>query len=469
MDIKVFGAAQQVTGSCYLIDLEDKKILIDCGLVQGTAEQEKANYHSLPFPVEELNAVVLSHAHLDHSGRLPLLYKQGYRGPIYTHPATRDLCAIMLQDAAVLNERDIESQNRRRQRQHLAQLQTLYDRGDVAAVMPQFETVPYNEMKTILAGVKIRLNDAGHILGSAIIEVFISVKGLQRKIVFSGDLGHSGAPLLPDPKTVSDANLVFMESTYGNRSHRSWRATWDELGDAITEAKRNKGMILIPSFAIGRTQELLYAFKKHFTAWNLEPWSIFIDSPMAIEATKVYAKYASLYDQESQKLISKQGSPFQLDNLYLSQTASDSMKLNRLTSGAIIIAGSGMCSGGRMIHHLKHHAWQKGCHIFFIGYQAQGTLGRAIIDGAKDVNVWGEQVKVAATVHTIGGLSAHAGQRELLDWYGHFSTNPPLVLIHGEPDVMQVLADALYQKYTIHPMIPKYGAVIDLHKLTMME
>lgn len=465
MEIKICGAAQQVTGSCYLIDLEGQKVLVDCGLVQGSVEHEKMNHQPFPFNVAEIDAVVVTHAHLDHSGRLPLLYKQGYRGPIYTHPATKDLCRIMLLDAAFINGKDVEMENRRRQRKHLPEIPILYSSDDVDAIMPQFKDVAYDEMTTILPGVRIRLNDAGHIIGSAIIEVFISVKGLQRKIVFSGDLGHPGAPLLPNPKTIQDANLIFMESTYGDRLHRSWQATWNELGEAIADAKRNKGIILIPSFAIGRTQNLLYAFKKHYEAWKLGKWRIFLDSPMAIEATEVYEKYTDLYDAKSQQLMDEGGDLFTLPNLHLSRSGRDSMKLNQLTSGAIIIAGSGMCNGGRMQHHLKHHIWQKNCSIFFIGYQAAGTLGRKIVDGANEIKVWGEEIKVAAHIYTIGGLSAHADQQHLLNWYGAFSNNPPLVLIHGEPQSMQALADKIYQKYTVHPIMPTYGAVIDLHKV----
>ncbi|MEK7222941.1 MAG: MBL fold metallo-hydrolase, partial [Pseudomonadota bacterium] len=357
MDIQFLGAAREVTGSCHLVHCGDRRLLIDCGLIQGAPADEARNRAPFPFAPGNIDAVVLTHAHLDHSGRLPLLVKAGYRGPIYTHRATRDLCHIMLKDAASLNEKDAEHENRRRQRQGKRLVEPLYTRSDAEKAMRQFQVLDYDVEKKILPGMQLRLRDAGHILGSAIVELWLEEKGQRRKLVVSGDLGHAGAPILRNPEVVREADLVVLESTYGDREHRSWEDTLAELGEVFREARRSDGNILIPAFAIGRSQELIYFLKHHGREWGIDHWTIFLDSPMAIEATEVYGKHWKLFDAEAHRRRKKDGDPFTMPNLHFSRTAAQSMAINRVRSGAIIIAGSGMCDGGRIRHHFKHNLW----------------------------------------------------------------------------------------------------------------
>ncbi|NIP72712.1 MAG: MBL fold metallo-hydrolase [Gammaproteobacteria bacterium] len=462
MFLQFWGAAGEVTGSCHLVEAGGRRVLIDCGLIQGPPEREARNREAFPFDPRTVDAVILTHAHLDHSGRLPLLVKNGFSGPIYTHRATRDLCRIMLKDAAYLNEKEAQWTNRKRQRKRLPPVEPLYVTADATNAMRRFHGLPHGEVRNIVPGIKVRLRDAGHILGSSIVELWVREGGVQRKLVFSGDLGHCSAPILRDPEPVDDADLVVLESTYGDRRHRSWDATWAELGGVLRDASEAKGNILIPAFAVGRTQELLYAFGRNFEPWDLARWAIFLDSPMAIQATEIYARHSELYDAETAAAGHASDSPFHLPNLHLSRTANQSMAINRLRSGAIIIAGSGMCTGGRIKHHLKHNAWRRSTHIVFVGFQAQGTLGRALVDGAEEIQLWGETVRVAAGVHTIGGFSAHADQDGLARWYGGFADRPPVALIHGEPRGLEGLRQRLGEDYRARVSIPKEGTRIDL-------
>ncbi len=462
LELQFLGAAQEVTGSCYLLRVAGYQLLVECGLIQGTPEDEARNSQSFPFDIDSIDAVVLTHSHLDHSGRLPLLAKAGFNGPIYTHHASADLCKILLKDSGYLNEREVEWQNRKRQRKHLPLIEPLYTMADAALVMDQFVPLDYGVETEILPGVKIRLNDAGHILGSSIVEMWLSDEGVTRKLVFSGDLGHRGAPILRDPVVIKQADLVLMESTYGDRDHRSWDETWDELEQVLLNAQHDKGIIMIPSFAVGRTQELLYAFNLNYDKWQLDRWAIFLDSPMAIEATEVYSKHRELYDRETRNLQRHNGNPFALPNLHISRSADDSMAINQIRSGAIVIAGSGMCSGGRIKHHFKHNIWRRNCHVLIVGFQARGTLGRLLVDGAKQINLWGEEVSVSAKIHTIGGFSAHAGRASLLEWYGQFEGHPPLALVHGEPQAIEPLAEQVKAQGVGQLIIPKLGDRLDL-------
>ena len=461
MEIQFLGAAREVTGSCHLVRCGEQRLLIDCGLIQGAPADEARNRAPFPFNPGEIDAVVLTHAHLDHSGRLPLLVQAGFRGPIYTHRATRDLCRIMLKDAAVLNEKDAEHENRRRLRQGKRLVEPLYSRNDAEKAVRQFQALEYAAERQILPGMRVRLQDAGHILGSAIVELWLEENGQQRKLVLSGDLGHAGAPILRNPETVREADLVVLESTYGDREHRSWDATLAELGEVFHQARRDEGNILIPAFAVGRSQELLYFLKRHGKEWGIDQWTVFLDSPMAIEATEVYAKHWKLFDAETTRGRKKDGDPFSAPNLYFSRTAAQSMAINRVRTGAIIIAGSGMCTGGRIRHHFKHNLWREQCHVIFAGFQASGTLGRQLVDGAKTVKLWDENIRVAAQIHTIGGLSAHAGQSGLVNWYRNFDRRPPVALVHGESIPMETLSQQL--RALKAPMfMPKPGERLDL-------
>jgi len=461
MKLHFLGATREVTGSCYLLTRGNTRILIECGLIQGSGEHERHNADAFRFDPKDIDAVVITHAHIDHSGRLPLLVKRGYRGPIYTHRATVDLCEVMLADSAYLQEKEAEWQNEDGGADHEL-VQPLYTRDDAARTQELFRALEYGRPRGIADGVTVTLRDAGHILGSAIAELEVEENGGSRRIVFSGDLGHRGAPILKNPEVVTDADLVVMESTYGDRLHRSWEETWREMGDIISSARHERGNILIPAFTVGRTQELLYAFNQNFDEWGLGDWRIFLDSPMGITATGIYERHARVYDERASEFTSSHEGLFDLPNLYMSETPRESMIINQISSGAIVIAGSGMCTGGRIKHHLKHNIWREECHIMIVGFQARGTPGRALVDGAGRIKLWGKDFDVAARIHTIGGLSAHADQRGLLDWYGNFKGSPPACLVHGEPDSMDALAKKLNDGHNAKVTRPEYGQTITL-------
>ena len=414
---------------------------------------------SLP---DDIDAVILSHAHIDHSGRIPLLVKRGFKGPIYSHNATLDLCAVMLEDSGYLNEKNVLWENKKRERKGFDLVEALYTKEEAKLAFKHFKALEYAQTKEILPGIKVTLHDAGHILGSAIIELELKEDGHTRKIVFSGDLGHKNAPILRNPEEIGEADLVVMESTYGDRGHRGWDNTWKELGEIISNAKREQGNILIPAFTVGRTQELLYALEQNYENWNIGEWQIFLDSPMGIKATEIYASHAEIYDQQAKEIKQKKGKLFNLPNLHFSERTEYSMKINRIKSGAIIIAGSGMCTGGRIKQHLKHNVWRHHSHVLIIGYQAKGTLGRTLVDGAKHINLWGENVQVNAKVHTVGGLSAHADQQGLVDWYAQFKNRPQIVLVHGEPQAMDSLKDKLFEKFNVKAIQADYKQKITL-------
>jgi metallo-beta-lactamase family protein len=453
MELKFLGAARSVTGSCHLLRIGDRMVLLDCGQIQGSHLDEQLN--RVPLPVGRVDAVVLSHAHIDHSGRLPLLRTQGFTGPIFTHRATAELCAIMLRDAAYLHEKDAEWENKKRRRKGLATVAPLYTRDDVRSVMGQFVGLDYDERREIVPGVQVTLRNAGHILGAAIVELELRENDQEFRLVFSGDLGYDAAPLMQPPATIEHADLVVMESTYGNRNHRPFAATLEELRSIFVSAEDGGGNILIPAFAVGRTQDLLYLLSKHYDDFGLDRWSVYLDSPMAIETTQLYWRHADL-----------QRAPLLRGDGKLAVTAAesteDSMRINAIESGAIVIAGSGMCSGGRILHHLKHNLWRPECHVVMVGFQAEGTLGRRLVDGAEHVRLWGETIKVAAKIHTVGGLSAHADQAGLLAWYGAFAARPPVCLVHGEPGAQHALAAALRSAYGVDVRIPSRGDGVEL-------
>ncbi|MEJ2602797.1 MAG: MBL fold metallo-hydrolase [Gammaproteobacteria bacterium] len=447
MHIEFWGAAREVTGSCHLLHVGGRRVLLDCGLIQGSRRGEERNREPFPFDPAGIDAVVLSHAHIDHSGRLPLLRRLGYAGRIHTHRATRDLCRIMLRDAAFIEEKDTAWENRKRERKGLAPREPLYTREDADEVTKRFTTVDYDSPTEICPGVRLTLRDAGHILGSAIVVLDLEEGDRRARIAFSGDLGHRDAPILRDPVRLDEADLVILESTYGDRRHRSWDETRRELLGIIASAEASSGNILVPAFAVGRSQLILYWLARHFDEAGLDRWKVFLDSPLAIRTTDVYGRYPGLYDEEAAEFWRGRGSRGILPNLTFSRTADQSRALNSLRSGAIIIAGSGMCTGGRIRHHLLHHLWREECHVIITGFQAAGTLGRRLVDGAQRVRVLGETVRVGASVHTVGGLSAHADQRGLGEWYGAFRDRPPVALVHGEPGAMDALARVLADRY----------------------
>ena len=447
MQITIHGAAGEVTGSCYLVQTNGYRILIECGLIQGSDEQEARNEDDFPFDPKKIDAVVLSHAHIDHAGRLPLLVKRGYTGPIWTHAATADLLRIMLEDSAALAESDAAWENKRR-RHGQPEKQPLYRKRDVGQTLRQVRPLAYDSLKEIVQGVRIRLHDAGHILGSASVELQANGDGPPRTLLFSGDLGLRGMPILrdPHPPTVK-ADLVMMESTYGDRPHRDRQATMVEMAAILRQAREDGGNVLIPAFAVGRTQEILYWFARHWDDWDLKRWRIYLDSPMAIKVLDVYNRHTSLFDAQAQNVWASHPHPFRLPNLRLSASTEESQAINEVRGGAIIIAGSGMCNGGRIRHHLRHNLGRREAHVMFVGYQAAGTLGRRLVDGAERVRLLGEEYRVNAQIHTVGGLSAHADQPALLEWYGSLEGRPPVLLVHGEDRARVPLAEKLRERF----------------------
>ncbi|MAS41530.1 MAG: MBL fold metallo-hydrolase [Porticoccaceae bacterium] len=461
MRLRFWGATGEVTGSCFLIEVGGRRLLVDCGMYQGGRKSEARNAEPFPFEPATIDAVVLTHAHIDHGGRLPRLVEQGFRGPIYTHGAGKELARILLKDSASLAEKDAEATNRKRARKHLPPVAPLYGLADVGRALRQMRGLAYDGVREILPGVRLRLRDAGHILGSSILELWLQDGGRERKLVFSGDLGHRGSLISPDPSPVEEADLVVMESTYGSRDHRSWASTWAELEEIFATANRLRGNILIPAFAVGRTQQLLYILRQKYRDWGLDRWLLALDSPMAIATTRLYARHARLLTPNGRSLTAEDFSP---PGLVLSQTTQQSMKLNRLDGGALIIAGSGMCTGGRILHHFKHNLWRRNCQVVMVGYQAEGSLGHALIQGAREVRLWGERVKVAAHIHTVGGLSAHADQSGLLAWYRGFRDRPPVALVHGEPEAMGAL-EARLAPLARQVFRPAFGDGLDLDTL----
>ncbi|WP_440995193.1 MBL fold metallo-hydrolase RNA specificity domain-containing protein [Arhodomonas sp. SL1] len=461
MRITFYGATREVTGSCFLIEVGERRILVDCGLIQGSPAHERHNHDPFLFDPAGVDAVVLSHAHLDHSGRLPLLIKRGFKGRIYTHHASIDLCRIMLEDAGYLHEKEAEWQNRKRERKGLEPVEPLYTRNEGRLSARQFHGLDYHETAEPVPGMSLTLHDAGHILGSAVVELGLDEGGEHRRVVFTGDLGHRGTPILRNPEPVAEADLVVMESTYGDRCHRPWSDTWEELGGIFREAREAGGNVLVPTFAVDRTQMLLYTFNRYFDDWGLGNWQIFLDSPMAIKATRVYARHGALYDTHAAAFEATHGDLFDLPNLHFTETTEASMGLNSIRAGAIIIAGSGMCTGGRIKHHLKHNVWRPETQLVITGFQAAGTLGRALVDGAHHIRLWGETVRVQAKVHTVGGLSAHADQQGLLDWYDGFrGAPPPVAVVHGEPAAQDALVAALRSRTMARSM--RFGETLDL-------
>ena len=461
MELEFFGAAGEVTGSCHILRAAGRQVLLDCGLIQGRHRDEERNADPFPFDASKIDAVILSHAHIDHSGRLPLLVKRGFDGPVYAQNATADLCEVLLQDSARLAERDVEYENRWRKREGKPLVAPLYDRSDAREALRNFKGKRYRTRFELFPGIEACFQDAGHIMGSTSVEVWLSENGQTRKVVFSGDLGQYDTPILQDPAVLEESDVVIMESTYGDHNHRNRQDTWDELG-SIIQASRGRGNILMPAFAIGRSQEVLYALGKNYAEWDLSDWHVFLDSPMAIEASEIYWDYPHLYDDEATRFRKSVFEMPRLGNLHLTRSTEESMVINRLTQGGIIIAGSGMCTGGRIVHHLKHNLPRKHCHVTILGYQANGTLGRRLVDGDDIVTIHGEDVPVRARVHTLGGLSAHAGQNDLVRWVSSIRNIKKLFLVHGDTEAGLALRDRLEGDGIDNVVLPQPGLRVDL-------
>jgi metallo-beta-lactamase family protein len=468
MQLQFYGAAGEVTGSCHIVMVGGRRLLLDCGLIQGGDDHDRRNREPFPFDARAIDAVVLSHAHIDHCGRLPLLRKRGFHGPIYSTPACRDLARILLTDSASMAEREAE-RYRRRQAEHGGRRahgypDPLFTRAEAAATLEQFQPVPYGTPTPLLPGVSVSFRDAGHILGSASVWLDLDDGGTRRRLVFSGDIGQYDSPILLDPEASGSADVVVMESTYGNRRHRERDDTLREFGEILLAARRDGGNVLIPAFSVGRSQEILYELATHFDAWRVGDWRVFLDSPMAIEASQVYWSHPELYDAAATAVRRRTGSMPALPNLTLCRSAEESMAINQLRGGAIVIAGSGMCTGGRIVHHLRLNLGRPECDVVFTGYQAVGTLGRAIVEGRPRVRIFGEEVAVAARVHTLGGFSAHGDQDDLLRWHAGIEGKPHTYLVHGESDGATGLRDALLAR-GVTASVARSGQQVDLESL----
>ncbi len=466
MEMEFFGAAGEVTGSCHIVRAGGRQLLLDCGMVQGGRDAIERNRAPFPFEASGIDAVVLSHTHIDHCGRLPLLVKRGFRGPIYTNPACAELVPILLRDSASLAIRDAERANRDLPAD-ARRTMPLYDLEDVAATLELLETIPYDTPRELLPGIRVRVREAGHILGSSSVELWVSEAGVSRKIVFSGDLGQYDSPILQDPWRFESADAVLMESTYGDRRHRGRTDTEREFGAVLAAAASGGGNVIVPAFAIGRSQELLYLLAKNYGAWHIARWRIFLDSPMAIAASRVYWRHPDRFDEEAARLRNSFHEMPPLPNLTLTETADESRAINNVRSGAIIIAGSGMANGGRILHHLKRNLPRPESHVVIVGFQAPGTLGRELVDRRPQVRIHGQPINVAAQIHTLGGLSAHGDQADLLRWYDSFAPRPPVYLVHGEVPAAEALAVKLRERGA-SATVTQPGLKIDLADLTAL-
>ncbi|MFQ9892010.1 MAG: MBL fold metallo-hydrolase RNA specificity domain-containing protein [Emergencia sp.] len=459
MKIKFCGASSGVTGSCHLLTTERHKILLDCGQFQGGKAQEALNYEPFPFDPAEIECVVLSHAHIDHCGRIPLLVKRGFTGKIYCTDATADLLDVMLKDSGFIHEKDAEWKSRRAARAGKPPVEPLYTYNDAVEALRYVEPILYDQQIELNEEMKIVFNDAGHILGSAITELWIKEDDKESKIVFSGDLGVMDRPILRDPTIIKKADYVIMESTYGNRLHPQNATSVKGLLDIVLKTTKRGGTVVIPSFAVGRTQELIFEFNKFYEDNNayrkeLDNLMVYVDSPMATTATEVFRKNAQVFDEETKDYILRGDNPLDFKNLKFTRTTADSQALNLDKSPKIIISASGMCEAGRIRHHLKHNLWDSRSSVIFVGYQAEGTLGKLLVEGAKEVTLFGEVVNVNAEIYNLEGFSGHADQNGLFSWLAGFQQKPKQVfLVHGEEDSKKDFGKLIHDKLGYEPVV----------------
>ncbi len=473
MKVTFLGATKTVTGSNFLVEGAGKKFLVDCGMYQGKSQDIRENEDEFLFNVDEIDFMLLTHAHIDHSGRIPKLYNEGYRNPIITTRATCDLCALMLPDSGHIQEMEIEWKNKKRQRQGKKELPPLYTAQEAAKSLTIFQGVKYDEIIEVADNIKVRFNDAGHMLGSSIIEVWITENGETKKIVFSGDIGNNDIPLLDSPTMIEDTDFLVMESTYGSRLHMKNNQKAEMFLDIVAETLEKGGNVVIPSFAVGRTQEILYELnkikdRKHDETFNekydkLMHTPVFVDSPLAISATEVFKENMDLFDDEIKQEIERGDNPLEFPGLQFTVTAEESKALNENTTQSIIISASGMCEVGRIKHHLKHNIWDPKNTILFVGYQAPGTLGEKIVHGAKVVKIFGEEIAVNARIEYIEGYSGHADQEWLLNFVYSFIKKPKhIFLVHGEPESQEVLKGKILENTKIPVTIPSFGEKYEL-------
>jgi metallo-beta-lactamase family protein len=462
MKITILGAGGgEVTGSAYLVQTQSARVLVDCGLFQGGQRADTLNRVALPVPA--LDAVVITHGHLDHTGRLPLLAKAGYTGPVFATPATIEMAALIVRDSAHIQTQDIERVNRKRERAGEPALEPLYTPAHAEAIIERFKPVPYSQAVTVAPGIQAVWHEAGHMLGSASIQLIVDDGGKKQCVVFSGDLGPKNAPILKDYEPFRQADMVFLESTYGDRDHQPLADTINEFTDIVKTAVAARGKILVPTFAVTRAQLLMLLLSQMFRSQRVRPFPIFLDSPMAIAATEIYERHHELFDNEMLKYIAQKPVVGDLPSLKLCVTAEDSKKINDQPGPCLVMAGAGMCNAGRILHHLKANLWKPETHVVIVGYQGDGSLGRRLVDGEKLVSIFGEKIAVKAQVHTLGGFSAHAGQTDLLAWFKVIApSRPRVVLTHGENEPREILAQKIQQRFKLQPQLPELNEVIEL-------
>lgn len=475
MKISFHGAVEAVTGSCHLLEFNDKKVLLDCGQFQGSNREERMNFDEFDFVPSEIDYLLLSHCHIDHCGRIPLLVKRGFRGDIICTKPTYDLCKIMLLDSAHIHESEAEWENRKGKRAGKKTVEPLYTQEDADYCMKYFKPKLYGQVVDIDDDFSVRFLDAGHVLGSAIIEIWISedINEEALKIVFSGDLGIENKPILNDPTYIEDADYAIIEATYGNRLHENTESRMDELIDIILKTTRRGGNVVIPSFAVGRTQEIIYELNKYYDFPHndldeLMKIPVYIDSPLAAKATEIFKLNSQVFDEETRELLISGNNPLYFENLNFVQSALESKALNEDKTPKIIISASGMCEAGRIKHHLKHNLWRPESSIVFVGYQAQNTLGRRIRDGEKLVKIFGEEINVSSEVYDLEGFSGHADRNGLLKWLGAFKKRPKkLFIVHGEEEAKTDFAKEVEASLSIECIIPRDGEIYELERNTL--
>lgn len=458
MKLRFLGAARTVTGSFHLVTTDKLSFAVDCGLFQGPKELKERNYGDFPIDPSTIDFIILTHAHIDHTGLVPKLVKKGFKGPIYCSAATAELVSILLPDSGHIQEMEIQRKNRKLMRTGQPLLEAVYTAEEAAACLKNLRTVAIDEIVTLTPGVEIRMRDAGHILGSNILEVWVEEEGAKTKLVFSGDLGNYNQPIIKDPTVIESADYLIMESTYGDRLHGVAQDRSAELKKVIDEAMARGGNLVIPAFAVERTQDLLYDLIQIYHRGELDPGiSIYLDSPLAISATEIFLRHNELYDDETLQLISKHEKAFKDLGVKFSRTTEDSLRLNQVQGKAIIISASGMCDAGRIKHHLKHNLWRPESTILFVGYQAEGSLGRRIIKGEPIVTIHGEQVAVKAAIRSVDYYSAHADRDGLMKWLRGFVKKPRgIFLVHGEEKAQNYLAGLITEEFKIPLEIPDW-------------
>lgn len=468
MDIQFFGAAKMVTGSNYLLTTENYKILIDCGMFQGNNEMERMNFTPFPYDVKDIDLMLLTHAHIDHSGRIPKLVKDGFRGDIICTKPTYDLCEIMLKDSAKIQESDAQWENKKRLRAGQQPVEPLYTMEDAENSLKYFNPYFYEQKIELNNDITIRFKDAGHILGSSILEIWVKDGDEITKVVFSGDLGMPDRPIIKSPEYIDEADYLVIESTYGDTIHEPFKNSTEKLIDIINKTALRGGTVLIPSFAVGRTQELIYELNKYYEYSDVKEFMkipVYIDSPLAVNATEVFQKNAASFNDETRNMILKGDNPFIFSNLRFIKSQDESMALNKSNYPKVIISSSGMATAGRIRHHLKHNLWNPLNSLIFVGYQAEGTLGRILLDGVKKVKLLGEEINVALEIYDLEGFSGHADQPILIHWISKFKVKPKKVfIVHGEVEASEALSTLIKEKFNINTIIPNIGDKFDIKK-----